>query len=164
MDRQLIAAFLETKSYPAWSRNQSNSDWNIGLENIDNFEVEKTSANRDALTHGLVATLDGVQFRLTGSLKSTCMPDGELFTHQTVWLHIGEDCVLEAAYSVHGLDACIPEDFSLFSVDEYHESQELEQLLSRISDLVQLKQRKLKEKRQQEQAERYKGKFSFGDD
>ncbi|MFG7161972.1 hypothetical protein ACGYU5_15350 [Burkholderia pseudomallei] len=164
LDQQLMAAFLETKHYAAWCTNQQNNEWNIGLENIKPVEVEKTPANRDALIDAVAATVDGIPFKLIGSHKISSMPDGDVFTTQTVWLHIRDTCVLEVNYSVRTLDAVLPNHYSMFSVDEYHESEELEKLLGRISTLIEDKQRRQKAKFEQQQAERYKGKFSFGDD
>ncbi|CAJ3483375.1 hypothetical protein [Burkholderia pseudomallei] len=163
LDWQLIAAFLETKHYAAWNTNQTNQDWNIGLQDIGSAEVEPQYGRRDALMNSVVATLDGVRFQLTGSLLTTCMPDGELYTSQTVWLHIGETCVLEGHYALRAHDACIPEQFNLVSVDEYHEGPELESLLARIAELIEQKQRRTREAQQKAQAEKYSGKFTFRD-
>ena len=163
LDRQLIAAFLETKHYPSWSTNQKSQDWNIGLTDIGSVQVEPQYGRRDALMNVVVATLDGVRFRITGSLLTTCMPDGDLYTSQTVWLHIGDACLLEGHYALRAHDACIPEQFNLVMVEEYHEGPELESLLGRIAELIEQKQQKAREAQQKAQAEKYSGKFTFRD-
>lgn len=164
LDKLLIAAFLETNHYPSWSKNSPAGEWNIGLANISGVEVSRKVGYFEEKGEAVVAELDGIRFQLSGSKHFTDDDGSGICGTQTASLHIGEACVLSGLFFFYDIDACIPEDFSLYSVEEYHENAAMEQLLRRISELIKLKRIQQKELQQKKQAEHYSGKFSFNDD
>lgn len=165
MDLTLIKTYQAIKHYPSWAeRDDFNEKWNIGLGDISGEEVTLEVGYLKDCCRLTVAEIDGVKFKIGGFAKFDVMPDGSSLDMEAVALYVDGKCVIAALYSRNGVDAILPSDFRLSSVEEFHQSAVAEQVLQSVSNLIDRWQAKKKVASHESDVAKYEGKFSFGDE
>ena len=160
-DDLLIDAFLTTKHFVAWSkRDDFDECWNVGIKNVKGVQRNIDVSYINDETEFLSGELNGIHFQLGGVIQYLSMPDGDSFVTENLSLFIDDKRVIAVQYIMKG-DGILPDDYSLFSVEEFHNHQSIEPLLSgiRVGKLEQ--KQKSRERERIENETKYQGKFSF---
>ena len=164
-DVLLCYAYLETMHFSTWVTNQENfeEEVNFGLSKISSENILLQCGYVTEATEFLVASFNGIKFKIGGVINSTMMPDGDVFSTLSINLFIDEKLVLSIMYSNDTLDGCFARDYRMISVEEMHSSPELGNLLEGIAQCIEQKEERAKLKNQQRENQAYEGKFTFGD-
>jgi len=165
VDTLLLGAYLETKYYPSWAVNPnfSDHDWNIGLRSIASLELEHQIHNKTVQIKGVLAETEHTKFWIGASqVEHHSYAVDDSFSSQAIFLRIDDRPAIHARFYV-GEDPVIPQNFKLYAVEEYHETDQLFALLHEVDDLIALKKQRQEEARKRADTEKYAGKFTFND-
>ena len=161
-DVLLMGAYLTTQHFVAWSkRDDFDECWNVGIRNVKGIKKSVDVSYVKDEAEFLLGELNGIHFQLGGVTNYYSMPDGHSFNTTNLSLFIDDKRVLAVQYTMDRDEAYLPEDYSLVSVEEFHNHESIDALLNSIK-LGKLEQeRKSKERKRLENEKKYEGKFSF---
>lgn len=161
-DHLLIKAYLEVQYYPSWStRDDFEKSWNIGLKNVRGEERHLRVGYGGEDVVFCVGELNGIQFKIGGGLVFSSMPDGESYVTLPLELHLDNKLVLAVRYVADDSDPILPSDYSLVTVEEFHNDDRINVLLQEISLAIEHKNesKRLNDLKNKEAS--LEGKFTF---
>lgn len=161
-DSLLVSAFLEVKHYPSWAlRDDFEEKWNIGVKNVRGETKFLKVGYGGEDVRFCVGEIAGIAFKIGGDLVFSTMPDGELFVTLPLELYLDDKKVMAVRYVADSSDPILDSDFSLLSIEEFHNDDRIDTLLKEISRA----KHQLKERRRlsdlAEKESNLEGKFTF---
>jgi hypothetical protein len=157
---QLREFWLEVRRYPSLStRDDIEQRWNCGVKNVASLErtIETRWGPKD-LTFSC-GEFVGSTYEIASDSCPVRWPDDKAFSVTTLWFVWNGKQVLVAEYTT-GLEASIPSDFSLHSVEELHWSDDWARFLSKTTKAIEDGKRRREEQDRQKRNEQYQTKFS----
>lgn len=161
-DYLLIDAYLQTRYFHAWhQRKDFDENWNIGIKKISSHKEKIDIGYVSEETELLNGEIDEIKFKIGGFKKLTSMPDDSLFITTNVALFIDEKIVFAVRYTDNCDDAYHVNDYSILSVEEFHNNEKIEKLLRAFAREKNNREKINEEKNKKQETEKYKGKFTF---
>jgi hypothetical protein len=161
-DYLLIDAYLQTRYFHAWHlREDFNENWNIGIKKISSCKEKIDIGYVSEETEFLIGEIDEIKFKIGGFKKLTSMPDDSLFITTNVALFINEKIVFAIRYTDDCDDAYYANDYSILSVEEFHNNENIEKLLRAFEREKNKREKNNEEKNNKKDNEKYKDKFTF---
>jgi hypothetical protein len=164
-DYLLVNAYLETKYFTSWSKDDEfdfEENTNFGLTNISSeIRTLECGYKKNENNEFLVANFNDIKFKIGGFRDTTYMPDGDAYTTLSVVLLIDEIVVLSIRYSEEADDPYRASDYRLVSVEELHSNKNITNLLEGIENSISKKKEKDNLKRKIHENNSYEGKFTF---
>jgi hypothetical protein len=161
-DSLLIDAYLTTKHFVAWSiREDFEAELNIGVSNIKGLKrnIDISYVNNE--TEFLTGTVKNINFQLGGVYHYSSGIDGDAFNTANISLFIDDVRVLAVRYLMHGYEAYSSNEFSILSVEEFHQHPLIDSLLQSIhAGKVEQEQKQRLQAKTKENL-KYAGKFTF---
>lgn len=161
-DSLLIEAYETTKGFVGQSvREDFESELNIGVSNIKGLKRNIEVSYGLVETEFLTGTIANINFQLGGAFDYSDEPDGDALTTAYISLFIDEVRVLAVCFSFDCYEADSSKQFSLRSVEEFHQHPSIEPLLQSIhaGKLEQEQKQRLQAKTKEDL--KYAGKFTF---
>lgn len=163
IDNLLVKLFLAVKHYPSWmTRDDFDTKWNFGVTSIHSLPDSMSIGYEQKNVPMVIGEFNGMKFKVGGDSYYATYPDGECAGYEIIRFGFGEDLktVVEAKFSLAD-DPCLPSDYSLFGVEEFHHSADWIDFLKSTSQAIDAHKEKQERERSQEQNEKYAGKFNF---
>lgn len=165
IDNLLVKLFLEVRHYPSWmTRDDFDAKLNFGVTSIHSSLGIMSIGYLPKDVRMVIGEFNGMKFRIGGDSYFTPFPDpdGKCAGYEIIQFGFGDDLktVVEAEFSLAD-DPCLPSDYSLFSVEEFHHSADWIDLLKSTSKAIDAHKENQARARSQEQNEKYAGKFNF---
>lgn len=162
IDNLLVKLFLAVKYYPFWvTRDDFDTKLNFGVTSIHSLPDSMSIGYQQKDVPMMIGEFEGMKFKVGGdSYHSSCPDDNTRY--QIIRFGFGEDLktVVEAEFSLAD-DPCIPSDYSLSGVEEFHYSEDWIDFLKSTSQAIDTHKENQERARLQEQNEKYAGKFNF---
>jgi hypothetical protein len=164
-DMLLCHAYLETKNFSTWVTNQERfeEEINFGLTEISSEKILLQCGYIAEVVEFLVASFNGINFKIGGLRNSTTMPDGDLYSTLSINLVIDQKLVLSIKYSDDTLDGYFAKDYKIISVEEMHSNPQISKLLEGIAESIDKKEEREEIEKRLKEDKSYEGKFTFGD-
>ncbi len=163
IDNLLVKLFLAVKYYPSWmTRDDFDSKWNFGVTSIHTSQDSMVIGHVQTDVPMVIGEFKGITFKIGGDSYYTTYPDGECVGYEVIRFGFGENLktVVEAKFSLAD-DPCLPNDYSLFDVEEFHHSVDWIDFLKSTSRAIDAHKERQERIGLQEQNEKYAGKFNF---
>jgi hypothetical protein len=161
-DYLLVNAYLETKYFTSWSKDDEfdfEENTNFGLTNISS--ETRTFEYDNKKNEFLVANFKGINFKIGGFRDLFILPNHNAYTGLSIVLLIDDKVVLSFIYTEHANDPFRATDYKLVSVEELHSNEKITKLLEGIETAIEEKKEKENLKRKHEENNSYEGKFTF---
>jgi len=161
-DILLIEAYLTTKHFVAWSQREDFEEcWNVGIRSLKGVRRNIDVSYIRQETEFVSGEFNEINFQLGGVNDYSSMPDGDSFNTTNIALFIDSKRVLAVRYVMKNYEAYSPQDYSLLSVEEFHNHPSIEPLLGGIHFEKLQQEIKRKEREKIEEEKKYAGKFTF---
>ena len=161
-DVMLMDVYLTTQHFVSWSsRDDFDECWNVGVKNIKGIKRNIDISYIKEETEFLAGEINDIYFEIGGVINFSSLPDGDSFITTNLSLIIDDKRVLAVRYTSDRDEAYFPEDYSLLSVEEFHNNQSIDLLFNAIRSGKLEQERKSKERDKLENEKKYEGKFTF---
>lgn len=158
LDKLLLIAYLETKTYSDLLRNQPSGEWNIGLKNLsseDLVDEDEKSTRYKAITFFVKdykVKLGGYRFRSSNP--------NELKFFEKIKFFLFEEVVLDLDYELLRDPKGIG-DYQLKNIEEFHKDDRTKIVLENIYKLILEKQARDEEAKKNVVVKKTRDKFTF---
>lgn len=165
-DLLLVDAYLSIEHFVAWSKREDfEKRYNIGVKNIRSVRKSIDIGRVSNETEFLVGDINGINFTFGGVTSSSCFSENDCPTIITsLSLFIDDKRVIAARYA-RSDEAFSAEDYSLDSVEEFHNDPRIPSLLKAFHDgktELERKNKKIDEELKKKELDlKYSGKFTF---